>query len=131
MFWNEKKCIFGAALHTLRVTFTEITLEGNIKITVKENSPKRARHYTLLTRNAFFLINLAVPLLGHNRIGGAVFPALWLFTLLTDNGHSDNRMGVNNHHTDATLFRIVSSKTIDGTDHFTKLAARAPFWNNR
>jgi hypothetical protein len=131
MFWNEEKCIFGAALHALGVTFTEITLEGSIQITMKENSPKRARHHTLLARNAFFLINLAVPLFNNDRIGGAVFSALRLFTLLTDNGHSDDRMGINNHHTDATLFRIVNSKTIDGTDHFTKLAARAPLWNNR
>ena len=98
---------------------------------MKENSTKRARHNTLLTRNAFFLINLTIPLFNNNRIGGTVFPALRLFTLLTDNGHSDDWMGVNNHHTDATLFRIVSSKTIDGTDNFTKLAARTPLGNNR
>ena len=98
---------------------------------MKENSPKRARHHTLLARNAFILIDLAVRLFNNNRIGGTVFPALRLFTLLTDNGHSDDRMGVNNHHTYATLFRIVSSKTIDGTDNFTKPAARAPLGNNR
>jgi hypothetical protein len=131
MFRNEEKCIFRAALHALGITLTEITLKGNGEITMKENSTKGARHHTLLTGNAFFLINLAVPLFNDNRIRGTILPALRLFTLFTDNGHSDDRMGINNHHPDATLFRVVSPKAIDGTDHFTQLTARTPLWNNR
>ena len=131
MFRNEEKCIFRAALHALGITLTEITLKGNSEITMKENSTKGARHYTRLTGNAFFLINLAVPLFNDNRIGGTIFSALGFFTLFTDNGHSDDRMGINNHHAYATLFRIVNAKTIDGTVNFTKLAARAPLRNNR
>jgi hypothetical protein len=98
---------------------------------VKKNSAKRTRHHALLTGNAFFFVNFAIPLFGDNGISGAVFPALGFFTLLTDYRHPNDRMGIQYHHPDATLLRIIDPKAINGTDHLTKFTSRAPLWNYR
>jgi len=97
---------------------------------MEKDGTKRARYYTLLTGNAFFFINVTVSIFTYNSIGGAVFSALGLFTLSADNGHPDDRMGIDNHHPDATLFRIIGSEAVDGTDHLTKLTTRTPLRNN-
>ena len=91
---------------------------------------KRARHYTLLTGNALFLINLTITILNHNSISGAILPAFWHLTLSADNRHPDDGMGINNHHPYATLLGIIDSESIDGTDHLAEPTTRAPLRNN-
>jgi hypothetical protein len=131
VFRNKEKRILRTALYTLGITLTEIALEGGDHITVEKNCPKRARHHTLLTGNTFVFVNLAISIFRNNGIGRTVFPALWLFALLTDNRHANDRVGVQNHHAYTTLLRIIDSKAVDGADHFTKLTSRAPLWNDR
>jgi len=131
VLWNEEQGILRTALYTLWITLTEIALERNIHITVEKNSAKRARHYALLAGNTFFFVNFAISLFGNNRISGAVFPALRVFTLFADYRHSDHRVGIEHHHPYATLLRIIGAKAVDGTDHFTKFTSRAPLWNYR
>jgi hypothetical protein len=98
---------------------------------MEKDGTKRARHYALLAGNTLFLINVTISIFYYNGICGTIFLAFWFFTLPADNGHPDNRMGINNYHPDAALFGIINSKTIDGTDHFTKPTARTSLWKNR
>jgi len=91
---------------------------------------KRARHYTLLTGNALFLINVTITIFNYNGVCGTIFPALRFFTLPADNGYPDNRMGINNHHPQTALFGVIYSETVDRAYHFTKPTTRTPLWNN-
>lgn len=96
---------------------------------MEKDGTKRARHYTLLTGNAPFFINLTISIFSYNSICRAIFPALGFFTLFADNGHPDDRMRINDYHPDATLFWIIDSEPVDGTDYLTEPTTRAPLRN--
>jgi hypothetical protein len=98
---------------------------------VKEDGPKRAGDHALLAGDALLTINVIDAILRGDRSSRAVLHALGYLTLPTDNGHPNDRVRIDDHHPDRTLFRVVHSETVNGADQFTNLASGTSLRYNR
>jgi len=98
---------------------------------VEEDSTKRTGSHALLTGDALFTVNIIDTVLRCDSSSRTVLHAFGNLALSTDNGHPYDRVGVNYHHPNCALLRVVHPEPINGTDQFTNLTSRASLGHDR
>lgn len=131
MFRQKEESALRARLNTTRISVTEIALEGRLHLLVEEDGAEGTRDDALLAGDTFFSIDVVDPILCHNRSGRTVLHAFGHLALSANNGHPDDRMGVDDHHPNGALLWIVYSEAMDGAYQLAQLASGASFRNDR
>ena len=85
----------------------------------------------MLTGDALFTVNIVDTVLRCDGSCRTVLHAFGNLALSTDNGHPYDRVRVNYHHPDGTLFRVVHAEPTNRTDQFTNLTSRTSLRHDR
>jgi hypothetical protein len=94
---------------------------------MEEDGAKRAGDDTLLAGDALFAVNIVDTILCRDGSGRAVLHAFGYLALSADNGHPYDGVGVDHHDPNGTLFGVIHSEAMNGTDQLTDLTSRTPF----
>jgi len=127
MLWQKEQGIFGAGFHTPGIPVAKVALKGGFSLLMKEDGAEGARESTLLTGDTFLFVNVIDPIFGDNGPSRAVLHAFGDLALPADNGHPYDRVGIDHHDPNGTLFRVVYPEALNGTDQFTDLTSRTSF----
>jgi hypothetical protein len=127
MLGKKEQGIFGAGLHTAGIPIAEVALKGGLSLFMQEDGAEGARESTLLAGDTFLPINVIDPILGDDGSRRAVLHAFGNLALPADNGHPYDRVRIDHHDPNGTLFRVVYPEALNGTDQFTDLASRTSF----
>ena len=97
---------------------------------MKIDGAKGAGDDTLLAGNTFLPVDVVDSILGHDGPCRTVLHALGHLALPADDRHSYDRVRIDYHYLNRTLFRVVHSKTFDGADEFANLASGTALRHN-
>jgi hypothetical protein len=125
MFRQKEKCIFGASLYTAWISIAKIAFKRRFDFLVKKDSAKRTGGHTLLAGDTLLTVNIIDTVLGCDGSSRTILHALGNLALSTDDGHSYDRVRVDDHHPNGALLGVVYPETIDGANQLANLTSRA------
>ena len=111
----------------MRGSITKITFERGLDFVVKEDGTEGTGDHTLLAGDTLFPIDVVDTILHHNGSRWTVLHAFSNLALSANNRHAYDRVRVDHHDPNRTLFGVVYTKAMNGADQFTDLTTGTSF----
>ena len=100
-------CMFGARLHTLGIAAAKIAFEWHRHVLVHKNGSKGTGFHAHVTGNTLLLQYLDHTVVTYNSVRRTTVRTFGFLALITDYGHPDHRMRIDDHRPNTALFGIV------------------------